>query len=502
MDGSGGAGALAQDAGDGASANATDRAAIAAFLEAAGATALRPETGCTFPWPANPLGVVRPANADAAAACVARAGAMGAPLHPISRGRSWGLGSALPPQDAIVLDLSRLDRILDLDAVHGTVRIEPGVTFSQLEAALALSGAPFHVPSFGGPPDASVLANALDRGEGSGALGDRFANLWDLDVALSTGERLRTGHARCGLDRLSTLHARPAGPLLEGLLSQTSAACVLSGRLALPRTPGFAAYLACALAPAGVPAFVAAVRTLMQEDVLGVHDVFFWDGAKRLSSAAIAADYGRGLNQPADLRAWSASIAISACHEMLFDCRMAVALAALTPLAESVEVFDESDDAASGLRGRSDGANLKSCYWAKPALGAAPLNPDRDRCGFLWLCPAMPLEPEALAALAHLAQRAADAHGVFVAAGAEAVSPRALLGYVSLAWDRDEPGADARALASHDMLLDGMLDLGFGPYRLALPSRARMPTSTDDWDAVTARLRAALDPGGRFGAGR
>ena len=88
------------------------------------------------------------------------------------------------------------------------------------------------------------------------------------------------------------------------------------------------------------------------------------------------------------------------------------------------------------------------------------------------------------------------------AAGAEAVSPRALLGYVSLAWDRDEPGADARALASHDMLLDGMLDLGFGPYRLALPSRARMPTSTDDWDAVTARLRAALDPAGRFGAGR
>lgn len=495
-------GAGAQDATAVARAETARRAEIEAFLDACGAAGLQPETGCTFPWPARPLGVVRPADADAAAACVARAGAMGAPLHPVSRGRSWGLGSALPPRDAVVLDLSRLDRVLDLDPIHGTVRIEPGVTFGQLEAALAQSGAPFHVPSFGGPPDASVLANALDRGEGSGALGDRFANLWDLDVALSTGERLRTGHARNGQDRLSALHARPAGPLLEGLLSQTSAACVLSGRLALARTPRFAAYLACSLAPDGVPPFMGAVRALMQEDVLGAHDVFFWDGAKRLSSAAIGADYGRERHDPADLRAWSASIAISACHEMLFDCRMALALATLTPLAEAVEVFDESDDAASGLRGRSDGANLTSCYWAKAALGAAPLNPDRDRCGFLWLCPALPFDPEALAALARLAQRAVDAHGVFIAAGAEVVTPRALLGYVSLAWDRDEPGADARALAAHDMLLDGMLGIGFGPYRLALPSRAQMPAPAGDWDAVTARLRAALDPGGRFGAGR
>lgn len=475
---------------------------IAAFLDACGASALRPETGCTFPWPARPLGVIKPADTDEAAANVALAGAMGVPLHPVSRGRSWGLSSALSPRDAVILDLSRLDRILDIDIVHGTVRVEPGVTFEQLETALIRSGAPFHIPSFGGPPDASVLANALDRGEGSGAMGDRFANLWDLDVVLSTGERLRTGHARLGLDRLSAVHARPAGPLLEGMLSQTSAACVLSGRLALARTPRFAAYLACAVAPEKVPDFIEAVRVLMQEDVLNAHDVFFWDGAKRLSSAAIAADYGQTAHTSADLRAWSASIAISASHEMLFDCRMALTLNTLTPLAVEIEVFDESSDATSGLRGRSDGANLVSCYWGKAALGPAPLNPDRDRCGFLWLCPAMPFDAEALMSLAQLVEKVVDNHGVFVAAGAEAVTPRALLGYVSLAWDRDEAGADARALCAHNQLLDGMFDLGFGPYRLALPTQSRMPAATGAWDAVTARLRQALDPDGKFGAGR
>lgn len=481
---------------------ATDVDAVAAFLKACGAEADRAADACTFPWQARPLGVVRPADADEAADRVARAGALGVALHPVSRGRSWGLGSALPPRDAVTLDLSRLDRILDLDLVHGTARVEPGVTFRQLEDALAAAGARHHVPAFGGPPDASVLANALDRGEGSGALGDRFANLWDLDVALSTGERLRTGHARHGLGGLSSVHARPAGPLIEGLLSQTSAACVLSGRLALARTPRFAAYLGCALAADALAPFVEAVRALLQEDVLAAHDVFFWDGAKRASSAAILADQDAGALDPAALRAWSASIAISAHHRMLFDGRMALALAALTPLAEAIEVFDETDDAASGLRGRSDGANLVSCYWARPALGAAPLNPDRDRCGFLWLCPALPFDAGALVALARLAARAVAAQGVFVAAGAEAVTPRALLGYVSLAWDRDAPGQDARAMAAHDMLLDGMLAKGFAPYRMALPTRARMPAAAGDWDAVVARLRAALDPGGGFGAGR
>jgi 4-cresol dehydrogenase (hydroxylating) flavoprotein subunit len=475
---------------------------VAAFLDACGASSQRPDTGCTFPWPVRPLGVVRPSNSSEAAAWIALAGSMGVPLHPVSRGRSWGLGSAQPPRDAVILDLSRLNRILDLDAVHGTVRIEPGVTFRQLESALEQSSSPFHTPSFGGPPDASVLANALDRGEGSGAMGDRFANLWDLDVALSSGERLRTGHARFGLDRLSAVHARPAGPLLEGLLSQTSAACVLSGRLALARTPRFAAYLGCTLTPDGIGDFVEAVRLLMQEDVLGAHDVFFWDGAKRLSSATIAADHAQTKHDPSDLRAWSASIAISASHEMLFDCRMALVLATLTPLAAEIEIFDESNDAASGLRGRSDGANLVSCYWAKPSLGAAPMNPDRDRCGFLWLCPAMPFEPDSLIALSHLTQQVVDEHGVFMAVGAEAATTRALLGYVSLAWDRDLQGADASALCAHDMLLSGMLELGFAPYRLALPTHARMPAAAGDWDAVTARLRKALDPSEQFGVGR
>ena len=49
------------------------------------------------------------------------------PLHPVSTGRNWGYGGAAPPGGhCVLLDLSGLARILDIDATLGTATIEPG----------------------------------------------------------------------------------------------------------------------------------------------------------------------------------------------------------------------------------------------------------------------------------------------------------------------------------------------------------------------------------------
>jgi hypothetical protein len=50
------------------------------------------------------------------------------------------------------------------------------VTFTRLEAALKAEAVDFQFPSFRGPPDISVPANALERGEGAGARGDLYGN--------------------------------------------------------------------------------------------------------------------------------------------------------------------------------------------------------------------------------------------------------------------------------------------------------------------------------------
>lgn len=459
----------------------------------------------TFPWAARTLAVVAPGNSEEAAATLALAGHHGVAVHPISRGRAWGLSGASPARDAVVLDLSRLDRILDVDLEAGTVRVEPGVTFAALHAELQRLGAVDHVPAFGGPPDASVLANALDRGEGDSQYGDRFAQLWDLDVALTTGERFRTGYGRYRASGLETSHARPGGPLIEGLFSQSGFGCVLSGRLGLAPNVTHASFIGFEVgAAANLPAFVAALKTLIRDGIVEPHDAFLWDNAKRIASADIRAGFTSEEIAEIDMSGWSANIAIRANHQMIFDCKRALVMTALAPHCQGMTT-DDDDEAKEnhrGLMGLSDGRNVTSCYWAKARLPDGPLDPARDRCGFLWLCPALPLDGRALEILSTVSERAAASFGVFVMSGVEVVSARAFHGYVSLAWDRDEPGADERAMAAHAAIAEAYTELGFHAYRPTWPGLAAAAQPDPTWANVLARLRAALDPAGVLAPGR
>lgn len=461
----------------------------------------------TFPWPARTLAVVAPGTGDEAAACAALAGRHGVPIHPISRGRAWGLSGASPPRDAVVLDLSRLDRILDIDLAAGSVRVEPGVTFAAIHAELERLGATWHLPAFGGPPDASVLANALDRGEGDGAHGDRYAQIWDLDVALSTGERFRTGYGRYGASGLETAHARPGGPLLEGLFSQSGFGCILSARLGLAPNAAFTSMISFEVGhKSKLAPFLAALKGLLRDGVIEPHDAFLWDNAKRLASITIRSAYDEAELAAVDMAGWSATVSIRANHELLRDTKRAVAMMELAPHCEGMTTDEESDEAGLNhryLSGFSDGRNVTSCYWAKAAAPPdGAFHPPRDRCGFLWICPALPLDGRALELLSTVSERAAEAFGVFVMTGVEAVSARALHGYVSLAWDRDEPGADERAMGAHAAIAEAHAELGFHAYRPTWPGLAATAPADPTFLSVLARVRAALDPGGVMAPGR
>ena len=91
----------------------------------------------TFPTKNRVLAVLEPADADEVRAVARIAGEHGVLLHPVSRGRNWGLGSRAPFADgAAIIALHRLARITDYDPTMGTVSIEAGVTFAQLDAFL------------------------------------------------------------------------------------------------------------------------------------------------------------------------------------------------------------------------------------------------------------------------------------------------------------------------------------------------------------------------------
>ncbi|PLW77142.1 FAD-binding oxidoreductase [Cohaesibacter celericrescens] len=460
----------------------------------------------TFPWAAQPLAILRPANADIIAPLLKLAANAQLAVYPVSRGRNWGLGSRLPTEDALVLDLSGLDRILALDMTSGTVRIEPGVTFATLQARLKHEGLAFHLPSFGGPTDASVLANALERGEGSGAYGDRFGRMWDLDVALTTGERLRTGHTRSGSEQSASIHARPAGPLIEGLFSQSNFGIVLSATIELqPTLPYAAAILADIGTGEALDKAVPVLRRLITSGMIAPQSLVLWDGAKRASSLV-----GRYAPQTNELLSkpnqWGASALIFSPHPDLMRITQQIVESELSSVADEITVQSDRDEKGQRqetiLTGFADGGNVMSGYWGKKVRPDIPGNMDLDRCGFVWLCPVVPFDAEAIRTVNSILADTSQSERIFAALGLQAISSRALHCYVSLAWDRDEPEAEKEAMRAHSQITAQLDQSGFSLYRLGLMDLAHLPRPCQSWNEVCDRLKTALDPAGILSPGR
>ena len=81
--------------------------------------------------------VVVPATSDDLATAVVLAAAAGAPVVPRGAGTSMA-GNAI---GGVVIDASRsVDRILELDPVTGTARVEPGLVLTDLNSAAAPHG--------------------------------------------------------------------------------------------------------------------------------------------------------------------------------------------------------------------------------------------------------------------------------------------------------------------------------------------------------------------------
>src|SRR6266567_5559912 len=76
--------------------------------------------------------VIRPGNRAEVQACVRIANDAGVPIYPVSGGKNWGYGSRVPSADACLMELVRMNRIVDFCEELAHVTVEPGVTQGQL----------------------------------------------------------------------------------------------------------------------------------------------------------------------------------------------------------------------------------------------------------------------------------------------------------------------------------------------------------------------------------
>jgi glycolate oxidase len=150
----------------------------------------------------TPRVAVLPGGADEVRAVVALCAAHGLPW--VARGAGSGLsGGALPVADGLLIVLSRLTRILEVDLDNGRVLVEPGVTNAAVSAAVG--------PHFFYPPDPSsqivctVGGNVAENSGGAHCFKYGFTTNYvlGLTVVLPDGSVVELGGPRLdgpGLD--------------------------------------------------------------------------------------------------------------------------------------------------------------------------------------------------------------------------------------------------------------------------------------------------------------
>ncbi len=147
------------------------------------------------------------------------------PLYTISTGRNLAYGGSAPVYSgSVVLDLKRMNRILEVNEDMAYALVEPGVSYFDLYRYIRERGYRLWID----PPDpgwGSLIGNALERGAGRTPLPyrDHFGAHCGMEVVLGNGDLVRTGLGALP-NAGANWQAFPygAGPQSDGLFAQSN----------------------------------------------------------------------------------------------------------------------------------------------------------------------------------------------------------------------------------------------------------------------------------------
>ena len=459
-----------------------------------------------------PSAVVRPGSVEEIRAILRLANEARIPLWTVSQGRNHGYGGPAPRvRGSVVMELSRLNRVLEVNQRSGYALIEPGVRFFDLYDHLRAEGHRLW-PSVPANGWGSVLGNALERGMGGTAYGEHAERVCGLEVMLADGALMRTGMGALEGSKTWQLYRHGYGPSADGLFMQSNFGVVTKLGLWLMPTPE--CFRVCEvklrreedLAP-----LIEIVRPLKLNEViqtqvichhgveitavLTTRDQWLKPGEK------ITPEVMARMLEQMNLGAWNVKFALYG-PEALVEARWRVAQAAFAAIP---------------------GAELQSRIYAGDASPDQIAPGDRIQAGVPWMsdisivnwrgpqgahlgfAPIAPVEPADALNLMAIARARCDEFGFDYMAGI-GVSTRHMTPITMLLFDKSDPDERARAHGLFKALVEDAGREGYGEYRTHI---ALMDLVADQYGfgghaqrRFNQRLKDALDPNGVLSPGK
>lgn len=456
----------------------------------------------------TPLAIVRPGSAREVQRVVQMAGEHGLPWHPISRGKNWGYGAGCAPADGrLIIDLSRMDRIVEVNTPLAYAVIEPGVTQRQLYEYLRDNNLPLILDVTGAGPDASIVGNTLQRGFGHTPYGNHFTHTSGMEVVLRDGRIVHTGYGNLRNAQSTRVFPWGLGPVADGLYSQSDAGIVTQmGIWLLPRPEAIAGFALKVARETDILPMVDAIRELrlagvVQSTVHMANDLRVISARRRypwdLTAGRTPLPDGvrSQLRHEAGIGAWNvmgglygtrAQVA-AACqavrrrlktlaHVHFFTeqkIRWARRLTRVIGHTQWGRQLDEMVTSAASvyklLDGNPTSEHLRGVFWRTRAE-QAPDGADPVQSGCIWLSPVFPLESSHTRRVLQVVERIWNQYQFELLVTITAITERAGVAVLTVCYDRTQPGESERAAACYQAAFEALAAEGYYPYRLGIQS--------------------------------
>jgi len=484
--------------------------------------------------------LLRPGSREELQACLAIARRFSIAVYPISSGKNWGYGSRVPVADGcVVIDLGRMNRILDFSEEMGWVTVEPGVTQQQLFQYLSARKSHLWLDATGSTPESSIIGNTMERGFGHTPYGDHAANVCALEVLLPDGEILETGMARFKGSQSAEVYRWGLGPGLDGLFTQSNLGIVTRMTVWLMPAPEyFQAFFFRCDDPARLPGVIDALRPLRMNGTLrsaihiandykviaGIRQYPWQEAGGR---TPLLPETMEVLRRRMKFGAWNGSGGLYGTRAQVAEARRLLRQA-LKGHITKIQFLDDRILSLAGrfshtfglisgwdisralelvrpvfglMQGIPTDQPLASTYWRKKMTPPAQMDPDRDKCGLIWCAPVAPAQGQHAQSLAEIASRILLTHGFEPMLSVTFITERALICVVSITYDREIAGEDDRARSCYEELQSTFDEAGYQPYRLGIQSM-KLAGGSGAYTRLLDTIRNSVDPGGILAPGR
>lgn len=455
-------------------------------------------------------------------------------LYPVSTGKNWGLGSRSPVIDnCVLLDLSAMNSILEINAEFGYARIEPGVTQAQLAQVLLDANIPFFIDVTGSGRDTSIIGNTLERGTAYNSL--RVETLINMDMILGNGEKFTTGFGSSSL--VANLYPYGSGPDMLGLFLQSNYGVCISACIKLqPRQQVHSAFIASVNNTEELQQLVDSLRELFNEKILNCIVHIGNERRRDISLTPIIFDhlqksYGvpsRGrvedLVKKESKGTWSAVGSIMGSPEQVSVIKKLIKVK-LNKLAKIAFIDEKKHNllskvarllslkhkayflhAIKPLIGLTHGVPtnemLRSIYWPSQNIGEHWLEPDAGDHGVYFCTPLLPMNAFAVENALAILECHAKKFNVNPAVTMNTLLGRVLECVISIDFIKSEEQSRDRAHHFVSAILDSFIAAGFPPYRVDIANMDKVVDKNKGLWIVSRQFKTIFDPNNIIAPGR